>query len=202
MVRLTVDMNTLAQQAQALLFAEGGALTFKNLAKTLGSSETDLKIALDSLEQTLDGSGLALVQSDTEAVLAITAAAKDIVMKKTAEEYERDVGDAGLEVLAILLYEGPSTRASIDYIRGVNSSSSIRNLLLRGLVERSGNPLDGREYIYRATSDLLAHLGVTERGKLPDYAIISPELASFKESQGATENHASGEPTTAPGSDQ
>ena len=195
------DMNTLAQQAQALLFAEGGALSYKNLTKALGCSESDLKIALDSLAQALEGSGLSLIRSDTEAVLAVTATAKDIVMKKAAEEYERDIGDAGLEVLAVLLYEGPSTRASIDYIRGVNSSSSIRNLLLRGLIERSGNPLDGREYIYRATTDLLAHLGVTGREKLPDYDIISPELASFKDSQITLENHASGKPTTAPGND-
>lgn len=173
-------MNTLATQVHALLFAEGGALTHKNLAKTLQCTETDVKIALDSLSAKLDGTGLSLVRSDTEAVLTIAADAKDIVMKKASEEYDRDIGDAGLEVLAVLLYEGPSTRATIDYIRGVNSSSTIRNLLLRGLVERSGNPEDGREYIYRATTDLLAHLGTTERERLPEYDTISRELTAFK----------------------
>lgn len=161
-------MDKLSSQAQALLFAEGGALTFKFLAKSLGCSEGDLNISLDSLSQKLEGSGLSLIRSDTEAALAIAPAAKDIVLKKATEEFERDVGDAGLEVLAVLLYEGPSTRAAIDYIRGVNSSSTIRNLLLRGLVERSGNPLDGREFIYRPTTDLMAHLGVTDREKLPE----------------------------------
>ena len=104
-------------------------------------------------------------------------------MKKASEEYERDIGDAGLEVLAVLLYEGPSTRAMIDYIRGVNSSSTLRNLLLRGLVERSGNPEDGREYLYRPTTDLLAHLGSPTRESLPEYATISRELAAFKATQ-------------------
>ncbi len=173
-------METLALQAHALLFAEGGALTFKNLAKTLGCEERDLKIALDSLADRLEGSGLVLVRSETEAVLAIAAGAKETVLKKATEEYERDIGDAGLEVLAILLYGGPSTRATIDYIRGVNSSSSIRNLLIRGLVERSGNPEDGREFIYRPTTDLLANLGVAEKTKLPEYGTISAELAAFK----------------------
>jgi segregation and condensation protein B len=179
------DLPPIAQQAHALLFSEGGALTYKSLAKSLACSESDLKMALDSLASGLDGSGLSLVRSDTEAVLAVSAGAKDAVMKKASEEYERDIGDAGLEVLAVLLYEGPSTRAAIDYIRGVNSSSTIRNLLLRGLVERSGNPEDGREFIYRATTDLFAHLGSTKREDLPEYATISRELAAFK----ATEMH-------------
>jgi segregation and condensation protein B len=189
-------MDKIAAQAQALLFAEGGALTYKNLAKTLSCEERDLRMALDSLAEKLSGTGLELVRSDTEAVLAISADAKDIVIKKASEEYDRDVGEAGLEVLAVLLYEGPSTRATIDYIRGVNSSSTIRNLLLRGLVERSGNPEDGREFIYRATTDLLAHLGVPDRDKLPEYGTISRELAAFK----ATEHNHAGEQKSDPGS--
>ena len=194
------DMNTLAQQAQALLFAEGGALSYKNLTKALGCSESDLKIALDSLAQALEGSGLSLIRSDTEAVLAVTAAAKDIVMKKAAEEYERDIGDAGLEVLAVLLYEGPSTRASIDYIRGVNSSSSIRNLLCVALSNAVETHSMARIYLPRDDRPPRAPRRHREE-KLPDYAIISAELASFKDSQITLENHASGKPTTAPGND-
>lgn len=180
-------MDKLPRDIQALLFAEGGALTFKALEKSLGCSSAELKAALDTLRTGLEGSGLSLVVSDTEAVLAVATEARITVMKKASEEYERDIGDAGLEVLAVLLYEGPSTRATIDYIRGVNSSSTIRNLLTRGLVERSGNPEDGREYIYRPTTELLAHLGVTDRTALPEYGTISSELASFKTSQNHVE---------------
>ena len=187
-------MEKLSSQIQALLFSEGGALTFKSLAKSLACSEKELKVALDALSQRLEGSGLSLVRSDTEAVLTVSADAKDVVIKKASEESERDIGDAGLEVLAILLYDGPSTRGAIDYIRGVNSSSTIRNLLIRGLVERSGNPEDAREYIYRPTTDLMAHLGVTSRERLPEYGTIAPELAAFKASQ---HDHVSGSNTTA-----
>ena len=192
-------MDTLARQIQALLFAEGGALTYRNLAKSLSCDELAVKTALESLAQNLEGSGLSLIRSDTEAILAIAADAKTAVMKKASEEYERDIGDAGLEVLAILLYEGPSTRAAVDYIRGVNSQSTIRNLLLRGLVERSGNPEDGREYIYRATTELLAHLGVSDRDKLPEYGIISGELTAFKQTQAQPNDHGTTGQATEPG---
>lgn len=192
-------MDKLPAQIQALIFSEGGALTFKSLAKSLDCGEGDVKTALAMLAQRLEGSGLELVRSDTEAVLAIAPEGKGVVLKKATEEYERDIGDAGLEVLAILLYEGPSTRAAIDYTRGVNSSSTIRNLLIRGLVERSGNPLDGREFIYRPTTDLMAHLGVTTREKLPEYGTIAPELVSFKSSGEADNDNHGRESTNAAG---
>lgn len=173
-------MADLHKRIQALLFSEGGALTYTSLAKSLDASDADIRTGLETLKQKLEDTGLAVILSDTEASLAIVPEARDAVAKVIKEAEERNIGDAGLEILAILLYEGPSTRAQIDYIRGVNSSSTIRTLLTRGLIERSGNPEDGREYIYRATTDLLAYLGAGNREDLPEYGTIAPELAAFK----------------------
>lgn len=188
-------MNDLHKKLQALLFSEGGALTYTSLARSLEIGEPEVKEGLHVLKQKLEGSGLGLVLTDTEATLAVVPEAREVVVKVIKDAEERNVGDAGLEILAILLYEGPSTRAQIDYIRGVNSSSTIRTLLTRGLVERTGNPEDGREYLYRATSDLLAHLGTARREELPEYGTISPELSAFKaghSNHGASGNTASG----------
>ena len=118
---------------------------------------------------------------------------------KTAYELElgREIGDAGLEVLAIVLYRGPSTRAQVDYIRGVNTSSTMRTLLTRGLIERTGNPEDGREFLYRPTVELLAHLGVRKVTELPDYAKISNELAAFEQKGSPFQEHDAVTPDTA-----
>lgn len=169
----------LASKIQALLFAEGDSLSLKKLAQLLECDAASLSAALDALSAKLAGSALTLVRTDTEAALAIAPAARDVVAA-AAKADEKDIGDAGLEVLAILLYEGPSTRSDIDYIRGVNSSSTLRTLLSRRLVERAGNPEDGREYLYRLTIDLLGHLGVSNASELPEYATIARELATFK----------------------
>lgn len=189
-------MDHIATQIHALLFAEGGALTFQSLVKSIGCSSTDLTMALDNLATKLEGTGIALVRSDTEAALAIAGPARDVVLKKATDEYVRDIGDAGLEVIAVLLYDGPMSRTSIDYLRGVNSSSTIRNLLTRGLIERSGNPTDGREFIYRPTTDLYAHIGVTDRDNLPEYGIIAPELAAYKQNQEVNQSSYGTESTT------
>lgn len=197
-------MDNLPAKIHALLFAEGGGLTYASLKKTLLCDDAALSAALDTVSSSLSNTGITLVRSDTEATLAISDSARDIVMQKAAEETSRDIGEAGLEVLAIVLYEGPSTRADIEYIRGVNSSTSIRNLLTRGLIERAGNPADAREYVYRPTTELLAHLGVENRENLPDYGIIARELATFKAGQeaigpigpiGPSNNHESGTTT-------
>lgn len=184
-------MAELHKQIQALLFSEGGSLSYKSLARSLEVSEGDIRMNLDTLAQKLEGTGLGIVRSDTEASLAVVPEARDAVVKVLKEDEERNIGEAGLEILAILLYEGPATRAQIDYIRGVNSSSTVRTLLTRGLIERAGNPADGREYIYRPTTELLAYLGATTREDLPEYGTIAPELSAFKaglNDHGATES--------------
>ena len=170
----------LASQAQAFLFVEGGSMTRKKLGSLLKCTPLELQTALDTLAERLKGSGLALIESETEAAIAVAKDASEFVETALKEELAREIGDAGLEVLAIVLYMGPSTRARVDYIRGVNSSSTLRNLLARGLLERAGNPEDAREYLYRPTVETLAHLGVERSTKLPEYDTIVRELAAFE----------------------
>lgn len=178
------NMNDLAARAEAFLFSEGGALTLHKLAQLTEVKESELYHALQALGERLEGTGLALIQTDTEVSLAVAKDTSPAIQKAYERELGREIGDAGLEVLAIVLYRGPSTRAQIDYIRGVNTSSTIRNLLARGLLERAGNPEDGREYLYRPTVELLSHLGVRERTELPNHTEIVKELQAF-EARGA-----------------
>ena len=174
------DITALAQNIEALLFSEGGSLSFKKIQQLLECSASDVAEALTVLDTSLSRRGITLVRSSTEAALVVSSTSKDAVKKANERELGREIGEAGLEVLSILLYHKPSTRSEIDYIRGVNSSSTIRTLLSRGLVERTGNPSDMREYLYRPTLELQAYLGIKNSQELPDYGIISNELAAFE----------------------
>jgi len=179
-----MNPNDLSARAQAFLFSEGGSLTLRKLAQLLEVKEPELLEALTTLSSRLssrlEGTGLALIRTDTEVTLAVAPAESIAVQSAYRKELGREIGDAGLEVLAIVLYRGPSTRAQIDYIRGVNTASTVRNLLGRGLLERTGNPDDGREYLYRPTVELLAHLGVRSASELPDHSEVTRELAAFE----------------------
>src|SRR3989344_461313 len=183
--------NSLSNKIEALLFSEGGPLAKKKLTQLLDVDTKDIDGAARLLSASLQGRGLALIESETELALAVQGELKETIEKAYEKDLGREVGDAGLEVLTILLYRGPSTRSQIDYIRGVNTSSTIRTLTARGLIERTANPLDAREYLYRPTTELLAHLGARNAQELPDYAKIASELAAFEREQtGPFEDHA------------
>ena len=180
-------MADLAAQAEAFLFSEGGSLTRRKLASLLGIKEHELLGPLAELARRLEGRGISLIQTSTEATLALAPETSEALRSAHENELAGDIGDAGLEVIAIVLYRGASTRAEIEYIRGVNTSSTIRTLMTRGLLERTGNPEDGREYLYRPTAELLAHLGVREVKELPQYEEITQELAAFEATSGSEE---------------
>ena len=165
-------------------------MTHRKLASLLQCKEGELRIALQELSHRLSGSGVTLIEAQTGVSLAVSREATPMLQEALKRDLERDMGDAGLEVLAITLYCGPSTRARIDYIRGVNSSSTLRNLLARGLVERSENPEDAREYLYRPTVELLAHLGITHTRELPDHEVILAELKTFEKENKENEEKA------------
>jgi segregation and condensation protein B len=172
-------MNDKTSIIEAFLFSEGGPIRKTRLMQLTNMNAAELEQTLQELSARLTG-GLTLVQNETEAALVIAAGASSAVKEAQRKELGDEIGEAGLEVLSIILYRGPSTRAQIDYIRGVNTSSTMRNLLSRGLIERVGNPLDGREYIYRPTTELMAYLGVKTLTELPDFEKISTELKQFE----------------------
>jgi len=172
--------SELAARAEAFLFSEGGSLTLRKLAQLLEIKETQLDEPLRELSQRLEGGGLTLIRTETEVSLAVAKDASVAVQAAYQKELGREIGDAGLEVLAIVLYRGPTTRAQIDYIRGVNTASTVRTLLARGLLERTGNPEDGREYLYRPTVELLAHVGASDLSALPDREEILAQLKAFE----------------------
>src|SRR3972149_2223231 len=98
------NLADLAAQAQAFLFVEGGSMTRKKLGSLLKCSSTDLQKALDTLSERLKGSGLALVESETEAAIAVAKDTSEVVETALKEELAREIGDAGLEALAIVRY--------------------------------------------------------------------------------------------------
>jgi segregation and condensation protein B len=179
--------SDLTKRLEAFLFAEGGPVTRKKLLQLLECKPDQLSTAVQELNASLADRGIALLQTETEIGLAVAPSTQNTLERAFEKELGREIGDAGLEVIAILLYRGASTRAQIDYVRGVNSSTTLRGLLARSLVERTGNPEDAREYLYRPTTELIAYLGVGSAQDLPSYATIRDELAAFEKTQQASD---------------
>jgi len=173
--------SDLIQHIEALLFALGGGVAKKELAKKLGVDESRITAAISTIKQETIGRGIVLVDDGREVELrtAPTTAAK--IEELGGEDFSRDIGRAGQEVLAAILYRGPLTRAEIDFIRGVNSSQTVRTLLMRGFVRKMPNPKDERSFLYEPTTEILSSLGVVSMHDLPEYEGVRTKLSALEE---------------------
>ncbi|MFM2357384.1 MAG: segregation and condensation protein segregation and condensation protein [Candidatus Parcubacteria bacterium] len=180
----------LEKAIESTLFFKGEPVSIKNLGKLLDTPREHIEEALKTLGEKLSGRGIVLVRHEDEVTLATSPDTSGIIEKITKEELARDLGKAGLETLSIVLYHGPVARRDIDYIRGVNSNFILRNLLIRGLVEKVSNPEDQRAFLYKPTLSLLSFLGIKSIEDLPEYAQIKAELNQSQENpQAPTTTH-------------
>lgn len=179
----------LSSQIEAILFWKGEPLSLKRLALILGKDKDDIRKAVKNLEDKLEGRGIAVMVKDDEVTLATAKEMSGIIETLTREELVRDLGRAGLETLSIIIYRGPVSRSEIDYIRGVNSQFILRNLLVRGLIEKTASESDGRSFLYKPTFELLSFLGAKKAEDLPEYEKVRMEMEKAKEALGASEEH-------------
>ena len=169
----------LDQKIEAILFFRCESVSLKKIATILEITPEEVGQGIEALKQRLQNSALTIVTKDDEVMLATRPEAASLIEGLVKEELSRDLGKAGLETLSIVLYKGPIPRREIDYIRGVNSQFILRNLLIRGLVEKITDQKDERRFLYRPTFELLQMLGVSSISELPEYSKVQEELAAL-----------------------
>jgi len=166
----------LSKKIEAILFFKGEAVSVKQLMGFLNVSGEEIREAMSVLKDDLQSRGIRLVINEDKAMLGTAPEMHKIIENLRKEELSKDLGKASLETLSIVLYRGPVRKSEIDYIRGVNSASILRNLLVRGLVERKSDSKNRRSFLYVPTFELLSFLGVSELSELPEYEKIREEI--------------------------
>jgi segregation and condensation protein B len=174
---------SLPSQIEAILFWKAESISIKKLSNILNKTPDEIKAAIESLRESLSGRGLSLIELEDEVNLGTSKDASELIATLNKEEISRDLGKAGLETLSIILYQSPISRADLDYIRGVNSQFIIRNLLIRGLIEKVDNPNDQRSYLYKPTLELLSYLGVSKLEEIPDFNLVRADIENFKQNE-------------------
>ncbi len=166
-----MKMNDLHAAVEAILFAAGEPLEASRIAEALEIEIEMVESVLIELKRTLDenNSGICLVQMD------------DLYQLCTRQEYSNQVravleikknaplSNAAFEVLAVVAYNQPVTKAFIEQVRGVDCSGVIQTLILKGLVEERGRlELPGRPLIYGTTPEFLKCFCVNNLSELPE----------------------------------
>ncbi len=163
--------NNLSAIIEALLFVYGEPMEIKRIKKILNVSEETVREAANILkeEYAAEKRGLTLIENVDRLQLATKPEISVFLEDFVKEEFKEELTPASLESLSLIVYLGPLSRARLDYFRGVNSSFILRNLLLRGLIERYPDPQKGNVYLYQVSFDLLKYLGISKIEDLPEY---------------------------------
>lgn len=170
-----MEKKALIGALEAVLFISGEPISFARLEKTLDVTATELAELISGLREKLANdvsSGLQVIIHDRNVSLATKGMHATLIEQLTKTSLQENLSRAALEVLSIIAYRAPITRIDIESIRGVNCSFTLRNLLLRGLIERKGNPNDSRGYLYQPSFAFLQSLGISSIESLPDFETL------------------------------
>jgi len=164
-------MDKISTQIESYLFFKGEPVTIKDLISLFETDEETIVNALNNIKKTQEerNSGIVLITYGGEVTLGTHPISADFIEELTKEELQKDLGKSSLETLSIVLYKGPIKRSEIDYIRGVNSQFILRNLTMRGLVDRVVDKDDERTFFYKPSLELLTHMGIQDIKDLPEY---------------------------------
>ena len=163
--------NNIKSILESLLFVSGEPMSFGKLSKVIGEKENVLKEQVEELAVDYKNrkGGLRIIVEDRKAQMVTAGENADAVDSLLKIDIEGDLSRSALETISIIAYRGPISRADIEEIRGVNTSFTLRQLAIRGLVDKIDNPNDARAYLYKISFDFMRHLGIEKIEDLPKY---------------------------------
>ena len=192
---------------EAILFAAGHPMSYKVLAETLGYKEKEIRKLVKDMTETYDGRGFMLLAFDDTCQLTTREQYGTYVRTALGIKRGGNLSASSLEVLAIVAYNQPVTRAFIDAVRGVDSSYATSSLIEKELIAVTGH-LDapGRPSLLCTTDKFLRVFGLSSISDLPpaEQLIMAPTESSEQtvleipaDEDGSEESIQSGEPTEA-----
>ena len=168
-------MTKLEATLEAILFAVGDAVPVARLAVAADAEPAQVAHALHTLAAHYDqsGSGIQLVRMEDKVQLCTRPAYAAAVRRATESRSAPALSAGALELLTVVAYRQPVTRAYIEQLRGVDSSGTVASLLDKGLIEACGHlDVPGRPTLFRTTDVFLRTFGISGLSELPNL----PEL--------------------------
>ena len=154
----------------AVLFAVGEPLAPSRLAEALETKEEVVRSLLEHLRDTLEAQAGAfqILNLNGQYQLATREEHTGLIRRVMNKRRSVPLSQAALEVLAAVAYNQPVTRAYVEQVRGVDSSSIIASLVEKGLLEEAGRlELPGRPICYQTTPNFLRTFGLSSLEELP-----------------------------------
>ncbi len=172
------DLQELECTLEAVLFAAGDSVSEGKLCAVLQIDRTQLQQAAQRLADSYDYDrrGIRLLHLDDRYQLASRGDYAAAVRAVLETRKPPALSASALEVLAVVAYKQPVTRAYIEQIRGVDSAYTVGSLVDKGLIEDCGRlDVPGRPILYRTTESFLRSFGLNSVSQLPDLESFGTE---------------------------
>lgn len=164
-------MNNLQASVEAVIFAAGDPVPLDKLSMVLEISPEKLDEVIDAIQNKFDkkNSGIRLMRFKDSVQFVSKSEYVETVRKVLEINKSAPLSNAAMEVLALVAYNEPVTKAYIEQVRGVDCSGVLANLIQKELVEERGRlELPGRPLLYGTTENFLRCFGISSIEELPE----------------------------------
>ena len=172
----TLEMKEVEAAIEGILFASGEPVAIDRICMATDMDRPTVELVLQKLADyyAYERRGMRLLKMDDSYQLCSAPEYGDIIRRAFEVRKPAKLSQPALEVLTIIAYYQPTTRAYVDQIRGVDSAYTVGLLLNRGLIEEAGRlQVPGRPHLYRTTKKFLRAFHLTSLDDLPEM----PDLA-------------------------
>ena len=175
-----MDSKNLMSRIEALLFVAGDdGMTARQLAQYLEVGVIDIEAGLSELETKYNETeehGITIKRLAGTYQLTTKQSVADTIKKLVESPTSQVLTSASLEVLAIIAYKQPITRAEVEDLRGVKSERPIQTLVSRALGQEVGRAeRTGRAILYGTTKEFLNYFGLKDISELPPLSMEESE---------------------------
>lgn len=173
-----MELKEVESVIEGILFAAGEPVGVERLCMTLEIDRATADAVCQRLADrySYERRGIRLVRLESAYQLCSAPEYADYIRKAFESRKPARLSQPALEVLSIIAYYQPTTKAYVDQIRGVDSSYTVGLLTERELIEECGRlAVPGRPILYRTTQNFLRSFGLASLEELPDLPNASSE---------------------------
>ena len=177
-----MEIVEIERAVEAILFATGDPVELSRIAEILDVDEPSLERIITNLRDYYDFEqrGVRIVKLDNSYQMCSAPQFAEYIRKALETKKAPRLSPPLLEVLSVIAYRQPVTRAYVEQVRGVDCSYSITSLTEKGLIKESGRlDVPGKPILYRTTKDFLRVFGLESLNDLPEL----PEFSDTEDGQ-------------------
>ncbi len=163
-----MDELYLKNSIEALIFAWGDPIEVKEIANFFEVEISNVNKIIEELKTDYRERGIRLQVAGGLVTFSTNPEYGESIKSFGIQVLKKNITEANMETLSVIAYLGPTTKAVVDNVRGVNSDGSIQNLLKNELIYEVGRlKAPGKPFVYKVTDKFLMTFNIESLDDLP-----------------------------------